>query len=111
QRAAGDLRHVAHLLRPKWPGWQLEVLLASAVTGEGVAEVWQAVLRTHDALTATGELDRLRARQNLAWMWSEITADLLDALRGHPDVRAALAAVEADVASGKMSPTSAAAEL
>src|SRR5690606_9499327 len=111
RRAASDLHHVANLLRPKWPGWKLDVLLASAVTGEGVPEVWATITGAHRTLIDAGELERLRARQNVAWMWSEITADLVDALRRTSAVASASGDIEAQVAEGARSPTSAASEL
>jgi len=111
QRAAADLRRAVHLLRPKRPGWEVPVLRCSAITGEGVPELWEAVERSHDALRAQGHLEALRAEQSVAWMWSEVTADLLDALRAHPDVRDGLDELEAAVAAGTRSPASAAEEL
>ena len=39
-RAASDLRHAVHLLRPKRPGWEVAVLTCSALTGAGIAELW-----------------------------------------------------------------------
>jgi LAO/AO transport system kinase len=45
RRAASDHRQAAHLLRPKHPGWAVPVLLASALHGTGIDEVWQEVER------------------------------------------------------------------
>jgi hypothetical protein len=38
-------------------------------------------------------------------MWSEVTDTLIDGLREHPDVRREMAAIESEVAAGRMSPT------
>lgn len=111
RRAAAELRHAIHLLRPKRPGWEVPVLLCSAATGQHVPELWEQVVRAHAQLEADGGLARLRSEQNVAWMWSEVTASLLDALRHHPAVRAGLGQLEDDVAAGSRTAASAAAEL
>ncbi len=106
-RAAGDLRHAVHLLRPKRPGWEVSVRTASALTGQGIAELWQGIAAAHDRLCASG-LDELRAAQNVAWMWSEVTDTLLDRLRAHPDVRHLVPELEAAAASGEVAAATAA---
>src|SRR5829696_3615620 len=49
-RAASDLRHAVHLLRPKRASWEVDVLTASALTGAGIAELWEAIEAAHDRL-------------------------------------------------------------
>jgi len=108
QRACADLRNAVHLLHPKRPGWEVEVRTSSAVTGTGVAELWEAVVAAHQRLRDHGVLAPLRARQAQAAMWSEVTDELLDRLRSDAGVRAHLTELEAAVADGTMSPTAAA---
>ncbi len=107
QRAAGDLRHAVHLLRPKRRGWEVDVLTCSALQGAGVPELWLAIASAHDRLLATG-LAELRAAQSVAWMWSEVTDTLLDRLRAHAHVRGLVPELEAAVARGDTSATVAA---
>jgi LAO/AO transport system kinase len=111
QRAAGDLRSAVHLLRPKRPGWSVEVLLASALEGTGVAEAWDRVVAGVEHLRTAGTLDELRGDQAVAWMWDEVRESLLEGFRGHAGVRAELAANEAAIRAGRQSPTSAAQDL
>ncbi len=108
-RAASDLRHAVHLLRPKRPGAEVAVLTASALTGAGLPELWSAIDSAHDALgPALGEL---RARQNVAWMWSEVTDTILDRLRTDPGVRDQLPQLEQRVADGTVPAATAAHQL
>ena len=109
-RAAGDLRHAVHLLRPKRPGWEVGVLTCSALSGTGIAELWDAIAAAHDRLRADG-LDALRASQDVAWMWSEVTDTLLDRLRAHPEVKDLVPELEAAVASGATGAAAAAHQL
>jgi LAO/AO transport system kinase len=110
-RARSDFTNAVHLLRPKWSAWATEVLACSALEQRGIDEVWDAVQRFGEALRASGELDELRARQATAWMWSEVDDALRDRFRDDPRVRSLLPGLEAEVASGRMAPTAAAALL
>jgi LAO/AO transport system kinase len=108
-RSAADLQRAVHLLRPKRPGWEVEVRTASALTGAGVPELWSAIETAHDRLgPALGEL---RSRQSVAWMWSEVTDTLLDRLRADPGVRGQVAELEQQVADGQVPPATAARRL
>jgi len=109
-RAAGDLRHAVHLLRPKRPGWEVDVLTCSALTGQGVPELWEAVTCAHDHLGPDGVVE-LRAAQNVAWMWSEVTDTLFDRLRAHPEVQGLVPELEAAVDRGDTSAAVAAQQL
>jgi LAO/AO transport system kinase len=111
RHASADIRAALHLLRPRHPELTPEALLVSAVTGDGIAEVWEAVQRAHAILRDSGALDRLRSEQARAWLWSEVTATLLHRVRHDPGVQARLAEVEAAVAAGTLSPGVAAARL
>ena len=107
QRAAADLQHAVHLLRPKLPGWEVDVRTCSALTNDGLPELWTAIEAAHRALVASG-LSELRSRQSVAWMWSEVTETLVSSLRTDPAVRDQVASVERSVAEGSTSPAAAA---
>jgi LAO/AO transport system kinase len=107
-RTQAEYQHALRLLRPAVAGWTPSVLLTSAATGKGIAEVWQAVGRYRAAVEKGGALKRRRADQARAWMWSEISEALLAELREHEGVRAELKKLEAAVAEGKMAPGAAA---
>jgi LAO/AO transport system kinase len=111
QRAAGDLRKAVHLLRPKRPGWEVEVLLASARDGTGIRETWEAVERGVERLRADGALDDLRAAQAVRWMWDEVREELEARLLGGPETEALGRELEREVASLRLSPSHAATRL
>lgn len=110
-RTRADYSSAVHLLRPKWDAWATEVLACSALTGAGVDEIWDAVLRFHATVSADGELTEVRSTQSAAWLWSEIGDTLLERFRADPAIRAALPAAEAAVTRGHRTPTKVAAEL
>ncbi len=107
-RTQSEYQHALRLLRPSVPGWTPSVLLTSAVAGKGIGEVWGAVERYRAALAANCALERRRADQAHAWMWSEISESLLAQLREHEGVRAELKKLEAAVAADRMTPGAAA---
>ena len=111
ERAAAEYRGALQFLRPATRSWRPEVLKCSALTGEGIPGVWDAIGRYRKALGETGELAEKRAGQALDWMWAELGESLLGALRAHAGVAAQLPALEAEVRAGRLTPTLAAERL
>ncbi len=111
RRAASDLRHAVHLLRPKHAGWEVPVLPVSAVEGSGVDEVWQAVEQLRDHLAADDRLTGLRAAQAVTWLWNEVRADALRAFRDDATIAEQARAEEAAVRDGTTSSSAAAQRL
>jgi len=110
-RAVADHRVAVHLLRRRHAGWKPPVLACSAVTGEGIDEVWAAATAHHALLAGDGTLERRRAEQATAALWSEVRDRLVADLLDHPGVVAARPGVEARVAAGALTPGGAADEL
>lgn len=111
QVVAAEYASAVHLMRPRLAAWTPKVLLCSALEETGISEVWRTIADHDEALRASGDLERTRAGQAREWMWSELRATLLDSLRSDPKVAAVLGEVEAAVAAGTLSPTSAAERL
>lgn len=110
-RAVAQMQGVLTLLRPTSPHWKPAVLRTSAVKGEGMAALWDTILRCRDTLAAHGELAAKRRRQALAWTWHLIDSGLRARFRGDPRVSADLPAVLARVGEGTLTPTAAASQL
>ncbi|MEO1064005.1 MAG: methylmalonyl Co-A mutase-associated GTPase MeaB [Actinomycetota bacterium] len=103
--ARRDYANALHLLRPASPSWTPTVELVSALTGDGLDELWDRLVQHRRALDESGELVEKRREQQLRWMWSTVERRLVDALRDDPDVRSALGSIEAAVADGSLTPT------
>ncbi len=108
ERAAAEYRGALQFLRPPSRNWRPEVMKVSALSGQGMAEVWETVGRFRAALGRSGELAEKRANQALAGMWSEVGDSLLAALRTDPAVAQKIPALEAEVRAGRLSPSAAA---
>jgi LAO/AO transport system kinase len=110
-RTAADYSRALSLLRPRTCGWKVPVLTFSALTGNGVPEIWAHVDRYTAALRSSGELARRRTEQARSWLWNETSQELQSALQSDPRVRGQLPALEMAVAEGTLPPTSAAQRL
>jgi LAO/AO transport system kinase len=111
RRTAADYGAALRMIRPASPNWTPLVLQCSALTGTGIAKVWEVVERYRKTLEAGGEIAARRASQAQTWMWNELHDSLAAALRANPKVRADLGGLEAKVAAGEMTPTAAAQRL
>lgn len=109
--AARDHGAALRYLRPASAHWTPRTLCVSALTGEGIDELWSTIEAHRAALEAAGELETQRNAQAERWMWSLVEERLMDAFRGHPDVAAALPATVAAVRAGQRPPSGAADDL
>jgi LAO/AO transport system kinase len=107
-RTAADYQHALRLLRAPTTGWTPEVRQCSALTGAGIAEVWQTVERFRHALSADDHFQRRRSEQAKAALHAELAESLLARLRGDAAVARRLADLEKRVAAGRLSPAAAA---
>jgi LAO/AO transport system kinase len=103
--AASEYRAALHILTPRSSSWTPPVVTYSALTGEGVAELWAQVVLHRERLGATGELAELRRQQQVKWLWSMLEDRVFSRLRTDAGLRAKLPQIEAAVAGGTLSPT------
>ncbi|MBE1580346.1 methylmalonyl Co-A mutase-associated GTPase MeaB [Amycolatopsis sp. TRM77291] len=108
KRAARELAGALRMIYGRDAEWTPPVLTCSALTDVGLDEVWAEIGRHRDVLTASGELDERRRRQQVEWTWSMVREQLLGRLASHPDVRAVVPDVERAVRDGELTPTLAA---
>jgi LAO/AO transport system kinase len=109
--AAADYRAALNILSPQSATWSPPVATYSALTGNGIAELWARVLEHKTKMTASGELAARRREQQVKWMWSMLEERLTARLRGDAAVRAKLKTAEAAVAAGRLAPTLAVEEI
>jgi len=102
--AAAEYRAALHILTPRSPNWTPPVRTCSALTGDGIAELWAQVLAHRERLTTSGEFAARRREQQVKWMWSLIEQRLFGKLRSDPRLRSKLPQLEAAVAQGRLSP-------
>jgi len=111
QRTAAEYANALRLIRPRSPNWQVIVRTCSALTGTGVPEVWSLVEHYRAAMGESGELSTRRAEQVRAWLWDEVSASLIDALKADADVKKRLREIEQLAIEGTLTPAAAARSL
>jgi len=103
--AAAEYRGALHILTPRSADWTPPVLTYSALTGNGIAELWAQVLLHRKRMTSSGEQAQRRREQQVKWMWSMLEERLSSRLKSDANVRARLPAIEAAVAEGRLAAT------
>ena len=104
RRAAADYRRALEIITPASPNWRPPVQTCSALTGEGLPEIWAQISEHRAALGGSGEFDGKRREQRIRWMWSMIRDRLMLSLDGNPAVKDILPDLERAVAEDRMTP-------
>ncbi|HUK60122.1 MAG TPA: methylmalonyl Co-A mutase-associated GTPase MeaB [Stellaceae bacterium] len=107
RRAASDYAHALHLLRG---AADTSVVAVSALAGRGIDALAAEIEQRAEALAAAGAISARRARQAGAALWREIGEGLTEAFRADSRVAPLLRSLEAEVASGRLTPAAAAAQ-
>ena len=109
--AAADYRMAVHMMAPVSPNWTPPVLTCSALTDDGLPEIWSRIETHRDTLTASGELRRRRQDQQVHWMWSMVEDRVLGSFRSSPQVASLVPELEGAVRAGTVPATAAAVRL
>jgi LAO/AO transport system kinase len=102
--AAGEYRAALHILNPRSPTWAPPVVTYSALTGDGIASLWQHGLDHRRRLSASGEFAARRREQQVKWMWAMLEDRFHLRLKTDAKLRTRLPAIEKSVADGTLSP-------
>ena len=111
QAARAEYNRALHYLTPATTGWHTRAYLASALTGEGVADIWQVMSRFYQETTTFGVLAQRRQEQTRDWLHTLIMGQLQAYFYNLPSVRERLPEIETAVAAGSLSVTAAAQSL
>jgi len=109
--ARAEYERALQFLRPATAGWQTQAITASALTGEGIAELWLLVESFQRVAQDSGFFTRRRRRQEREWLLSLIQEQLTAQFREHPTVRRLLPELEQAVEQGELPATTAARRL
>jgi LAO/AO transport system kinase len=109
--AAAEYRAALHIVGSRSPHWAPPVTTYSALTGDGVAQLWATVLDHRARMTQAGEHAARRREQQVKWMRTMLEDRVLSRLTSDPALRAKLFKLEAAVADGRLSPAVAVEEI
>ena len=97
-----------HYLQPATDGWKPEVALCSALTGEGVPQIWDRIEEFYRDLAPKGVISRRRQEQTLDWLGDLINDELRRRFFDDPRVKAKLPELEQALLRGETTATRAA---
>lgn len=109
--AARELNSALRLIHPRGALWRPPVLTMSALTGDGITELWDAVLAHGAKLREHGEFTRRRQRQQVEWTWAMVRDAVLTRFERSEAVMSSRAEVEQAVREGSLTPPLAAQRL
>jgi len=109
--AAAEYRAALHIIGAGSELWTPPVVTYSALTGDGIAELWTRICEHRERMSAAGALAARRRAQQVKWMWSMLEERVTARLKSDPALRARLPRLEAAVAEGRTSPAIAVEEI
>ncbi|MFD7010414.1 methylmalonyl Co-A mutase-associated GTPase MeaB [Rhodococcus sp. JVH1] len=114
REAKGAARELAGALRLIYPHdavWTPPVITMSGLEGVGLEDFWDTVCRHREVLTAAGQFEENRRRQQVDWTWTMVHDQLLRRLASNTRVKAIRGEVEQRVRDGSLTAALAAAEI
>jgi LAO/AO transport system kinase len=102
-----DYNQVLHYLRPATEGWQTKAHICSALTGEGIVEIWQMVAGFMEQMRHSGQLQARRQQQNLTWVRDMTDQYVQKLIADNPAIAGPRQEIEQAVLTGSISPTAA----
>lgn len=106
--AVRDVNTALKIITGERAGWTPPVLMCSALEGTGIAEIWQKILEFQKIKKTAGQWAEKRAHQALYWMKAIIEDRLLWEFLNDPETRKRMPGLEAEVRTGKTTPSEAA---
>ncbi len=100
EAARREFSRALHYLAGPDGAWQQPVLTCSAVTGEGIAKVWETVEKFFAHGRQSGAFAGRRRSQAIAWLESLVAEGLREAFAGQRGVAALRAQLESQVGAG-----------
>jgi len=110
-RTRAEYEQVLHYLRPATKGWTPRALACSALTGEGVMELWGVVEQYIARMKETGQFTSRRQEQAWSWVIQMTDEHFRNKLYSGAGVREQLELTRRQVLDGRVSAARAAQEL
>jgi LAO/AO transport system kinase len=104
QIAKRNYQNALHIMKPKYPDWQAQVLTCSALNHSGMAEIWSVIEQFYATLIPLGTIDRLRQKQYVSWMQQQIEENLVALLERIPALKANYTRIKQQVTQMSLSP-------
>ncbi len=100
KRAAGDYKNALHLFPPSNSTWIPQVATCSAITGDGVADIWQTISAYASQMQGNGYWLNKRKQQELFWFQEHLNQLLKERLYRNSQYQMQLQQLEEQVNNG-----------
>ncbi len=106
-----DYRQAIRLTQQSLLGEEVEVIGVSALEDQGIAEVFQKILKLHKKRRDSGVLAARRAEQCRDWLWQAIREAFLESMVGKISPQDGMTELEREVVAGRLTASSAARQI
>lgn len=111
QAARAEYNRALHYLTSATEGWHTRAYTGSAISGEGIENIWNVVERFKDNTQKSGVFEARRREQMREWLHTLVEEQLKAFFFGNSAVKNVLPALEQAVMDGKLPATVAARDL
>lgn len=111
KQAKASYENALHLFQPGIGGWTPKVLPTSAISDEGMTDIWPLIDEYYSLLDEQNLLHALRQEQRRTWFREMLDHMLASAFFRRPGMKQKIAAVERMVVDGQITPLAAARQL
>ncbi|GAB4415146.1 MAG: methylmalonyl Co-A mutase-associated GTPase MeaB [Anaerolineae bacterium] len=105
QAARAEYARALRFLSSTTEGWHVQAFTCSALTGEGIAEIWAVIEAFRETTTASGVFAARRQAQILDWMQAMIEEHLKTLFFNHTGVKRIRPQIEQSVLAGTLPAT------
>ncbi len=103
-RAVADHQSAMRLMKPRFHAWAPEVHKVSAISQNGIPELWLRIEEAIEKLERSGEFAQQRSAQNVSAFHDELAASITAHFLNAPDYAAMMKILETKVATGDFHP-------
>jgi LAO/AO transport system kinase len=109
--AQAEYQHAFHLFSDSASGWKPRVLTSSAITGEGIPDIWKLILEFSTDLSRSGFFEMNRRHQNVHWFEQNFEHLLRSEIQNRKTLQKKMESLRAEVRDQKISSAAAALKL
>ncbi|MEB1806153.1 MAG: methylmalonyl Co-A mutase-associated GTPase MeaB [Bacillaceae bacterium] len=103
--ARAEYNRLLHFLQPATKGWETQAYTVSALTGEGVPNIWEVIQKYEHQTKSSGVFDERRKQQMLDWVKTLIEDLLKTRFYQNEKVKENFPLIEKQLIKGQTSPT------
>ena len=103
--AKSEYNQVLHYLRPATEGWTTQAYTCSALTGEGIEDMWNIIMEFIGITKESGIFHARRNTQTINWVRQMAESYAIDKVFGNPSIKQAMENMAPLIKSGGVSPS------